>query len=204
MMFVVAGRSGATYSDDFNRANGGLGSNWVTLTAAPVISSNKAQGGTTGPVNASTVYGARWTAALLSDAQESIATAVTPTGTASLGLGAGPFLRCNSSGDRVEALVTNNTCFIFTRISGTPTQRASQAGLTINSGTVVRITAIGNLYSVYLAGSGTPTVTWTDSGGVIAIGSTTRYVGLTVITSEDFAGNPSYSYALDDWSAADI
>jgi hypothetical protein len=200
---VIVPSGGVSYSDNFDRANGGLGANWVTITNAPVISTNKVQGGTTGPAGASTVYGARWTTALLTDAQEVTSTAVTPTGTASLGLGAGPFLRCNSSGDRVEALVTNTTAYIFTRIGGTPTQRASQAA-TINSGTLVRLTAVGDVYSVYLGGSGTPTVTWTDSGSVIAIGSGTRYVGLTAITSEDFASNPSYSYALDDWTASDI
>lgn len=204
MMFVVAGRSGATYSDDLNRANGGLGSNWVTLTNAPVINTNKAQGGTTGPNNAATIYAARWTSALLTDTQRVDCTVQTPTGTAALGLGSGPIVRCDSSGNRVEALCTNNSVHIFTRISGTGTQRAQQTGLTINSGTAVGLTAVGNVYSIYLAGSGTPTLTWTDSGNLITIGSTTRYVGFVSIAQKDIGGNPSYGYAIDDWVGADL
>src|SRR5579863_1167033 len=46
-------------SDNFNRANGGLGSNWTTMTGtnAPQISSNLLQPGTANTVNA-----AFWTA----------------------------------------------------------------------------------------------------------------------------------------------
>lgn len=196
--------TGVTYTDNFNRANGALGSNWTTLTAAPVINTNKAQGGTSGPNSAATIYAARYTTAVLTDTQRAECIVVTPTGTAALGLGAGPIVRCDSSGNRVEALVTSNSAHIFTRIGGTATQRAQQTGLTIASGTAVKLTAVGNVYSLYLAGSGTPTVTWTDSGNVITIGSTTRYVGFVSIAQKDGFGNATYAYAIDDWVGADI
>ena len=41
----------ATFSDNFNRANGGLGSDWTTNTVAPVIYSNVATGSSGGGVD---------------------------------------------------------------------------------------------------------------------------------------------------------
>lgn len=205
MIFVVAHRPGITYNDNFNRSNGALGANWVTIGShGPVVSSNRAQAGTSGPSNAGTVYVARYTSPVFGDGQKADCNVVTPTGTSALGLGGGVMVRANTSGDRVEALVTSNSAHIFTRIGGTATERAVQTGLSVSSGTALRLTAIGNLYSLYLAGSGTPTTTWTDSGGVIDIDSSTRYVGIVCIAQKDIGGNSSYGYAIDDWAGADL
>lgn len=204
MMFVIAHRPGVTYSDDFNRANGGLGSNWTTLTNAPVIASNVAQAGTTGPSNTFTVYGARWVDPVLTNNQEVSCTVHTPPAPSTPTLGSGLVLHCDSSGNRVEAVIASDAVYFFTRISGTGTQRASQT-VTVNSGTAIRATAVGNVYSIYLAGSGTATLTWTDSGNLVGSGSSNRYLGLITLSQKNIGGSISgYGYNIDNWVGKDL
>ena len=53
MPFLQPSAHAATVSDNFNRANGGLGSNWTTVsgTTAPQIVNNTAQPGSAGTLN---------------------------------------------------------------------------------------------------------------------------------------------------------
>ena len=202
---ATAEETGVTYSDNFNRANGALGSNWVTIAETPLIVSNQAQGGTTGAINTYTQFRARWTNAVLTDTQEVSGTVGTPSTAATPALAGGLILRCNSSGDHVSASITNTAVYIVTRTSGTDTQQATTGSLTIPAGTAVRFTAVGNVYRIYLNGSATPTATWTDSGNLIAIGSGTRYVGLFTSAHKNFIGTTDqFGYCIDNWVGKDL
>lgn len=187
-------------ADTFNRADGAIGSDWTGAITAPVIATNRAQAATP-PTSTTTVYGAKHVTALTSDSQEVTFVPIAPTTGSALGLGGGAFLRCAASGDRVEVAVTNTQAVISTRIGGTGTSRAT---VSISTPTAVRMTAIGNVYSVYINGSGTPAATWTDSGGLIAIGSGTRGVGIVCVGSTNAINQTTRGYAIDSWTAQDL
>lgn len=192
--------SGLVLADDFNRSDGALGASWTTIGTAPVIATNRAQGAT--PSLGQTVYyAARHTTALSGDSQEVVFYPVAATAGPSAALGGGAFLRCDSSGNRVEIAITNTQVIIGTRISGTATNRATASA---SSPTSVRLTAIGNVYTAYLDGSSTPAVTWTDSGNLITIGSTTRYAGIVVVANTNFASQTTRGWGIDSWTAQDV
>ncbi len=198
-------QTAANYSDAFP-VDGPMSSNWVTLPNeyAPVVASQAARAGSTGPNGAGSVYGARWKDPVFTDTQEVTFNVVTPAQGAALGIGGGGILRCNSAGDRAEALITNSSVHVFTRIGGTAANRAS-ANLSVPTGTAVRFTAVGNVYRIYLNGSGTPAVTWTDSGGLIGIGASNRYVGIVTVGQKSGDGTVvQYGYAIDNWIGRDL
>ncbi|MEV0080922.1 hypothetical protein AB0H58_31305 [Nocardia neocaledoniensis] len=191
---------GQLLTDDFNRADGGLGASWTTLGTAPVIATNRVQGAT--PSLGQTVYyAARHSTALTSDSQEVSFTPIAATAGATPSLGGGAFLRSDTSGSRVEIAITNNQIIIGTRISGTATNRATA---TVTPPTTVRATAIGNVYSAYLDGSPTPAVTWTDSGNVIPIGVNNRFAGVVLVANTSFGSVTTRGWALDSWTAQDL
>lgn len=66
------------------------------------------------------------------------------------------------------------------------------------------MTAVGNVYSVYINGSGTAAATWTDTGGLIAIGSGTRGVGVLTVGSTNAINQTTRGYAIDSWTAQDL
>ncbi|MGV9742856.1 hypothetical protein [Nocardia farcinica] len=190
-----------TIVDDFNRADDGMGPDYTTLGAqAPVLVSNRVQAASP-PNNTSLIYAARHNGLLLSDNQEIVFAPIAATAGSSLGLGGGAFLRCSAGGDRVEALVTNNQAVVNTRIGGTAVNRAAAS---ISTPTSVRMTAIGNVYSIYVNGSSTPAVTWTDTGAVIGIGPSTRHAGVVCVGSTSNFGTVSRGYAIDSWTARDL
>lgn len=196
---AVAVKVGVSLSDDFNRANGALGANWTAIGTAPTIVTNRAQAGTPG-FNSTVFYAARHVTALNGDTQEVTFVPIAATANAAATVGGGAFLRCDSSGNRVEVAITSTQVIIGTRISGTATNRATASSTGTPS---VRMTAVGTLYSAYLNGSGTPAVTWTDSGGLVSIGSGNRYAGIVTATIDSF-GSVSRGWSIDSWTAADI
>ncbi|MFI7527494.1 hypothetical protein [Nocardia salmonicida] len=187
-------------ADTFNRADGALGASWTGAITAPTIVTNRAQAGTPA-TNVTTLYGARHVTDLSSNDQEITFVPIASTTGSALGLGGGGFLRCAASGDRVEVAVTNTQCIISTRIGGTGTSRQT---VSISTPTSVRMTAIGNVYSVYINGSGTAAATWTDTGGLIAIGSGTRGVGIVTVGSTNAINQTTRGYAIDSWTAQDL
>ncbi|MGW5514254.1 DUF7257 domain-containing protein [Nocardia africana] len=200
MMFVVAGRPGITVADDFNRADGGLGSNYTTIGAnAPVIATNRAQGGSPG-TNLSLTYMARHNTTLATDTQEIAFTITTPTAGSTPSLGGGVFLRGTTGGDFVCVSVTNTQAFINSYIGGTFTNRATGSISTPTNG---RLTVNGNVYQVFINGSGTAAATWIDSGGLIGIGASNRSVGV-LFNSQNSFGTITRGYAVDDFTARDV
>ncbi|NEW40764.1 hypothetical protein GV794_01830 [Nocardia cyriacigeorgica] len=189
------------YGDNFDRANGGLGANWAVMGtwSQPVINGNKAQGGTTAPTSQGRVYTARYVSPLRGDTQEVEFAVANPTGTAALGIGGGGFVRANSTGDRVDLIVTNNSVHIMTRVGSNTVDQASATGLpAIAAGTVFKLRCVGNVYTGYRAG--VQVVQWTDTGGVIAIGSGTRYSGVVCVEQKNQLAQSSWGWAIDNWS----
>lgn len=190
------------YSDNFDRANGALGANWATMGTwpPPVINGNKAQGGTTAPTSQGRAYAARYASALRGDTQEVEFIVVNPTGTAALNIGGGAFVRANSTGDRVDLIVTNNSVHLMTRIGSNTVDQAAATGLpTIAAGTAFKLRCVGNVYTGYRAG--VQVVQWTDSSGLIAIGSGTRHAGVLCVEQKNQLGSPSWGWAIDNWVA---
>lgn len=192
-------------TDDFNRADGGLGSDWTTISNAPVIATNKAQGGTTGASGATTIYASRNNNLFTADTPEEVVfTLATPTGTAALGNGGGAWLRgtsgtASATHSRVSVGFTNSMCYInLWNGTGGANQQTFAFG-TFTSGMVVRFAVVGNVYSAYVDGSGTATVTWTDSFNYIS--QSNHYWGIETVTSENFSGIPSYGFAIDTITA---
>ncbi|NEW33859.1 hypothetical protein GV791_14990 [Nocardia cyriacigeorgica] len=193
--------TGITVTDDFNRADGGLGANYTTIGAnAPVIATNRAQAGVPGYNAGNVVYLARHNTALTSDTQEISWNIIAPTANTTPSLGGGCFLRSTTGGDMVLVSVTDTQVHINTRIGGTFANRATGS---VSSPKSARLTAVGNVYSVYINGAGTPAVTWTDSGGVIGIGGSNRSFGIYASAANSF-GTVTRGWGIDAFTARDI
>ncbi|MBO0885102.1 MAG: hypothetical protein J2P17_33175, partial [Mycobacterium sp.] len=139
----------STASDNFNRANGGLGSNWTTVagTVAPKIVSNKVQPGTAGAVNS-----AYWSANTFGGDQFAQATLPNSSGTQY-----GPGIAVRLSGGTGYFLWYGNaagTVSIWRMDSSASwTQLAHSANLTISPTDVWKIQAVGSTISAYQNGS---------------------------------------------------
>lgn len=207
---VVATMSALTIADDFNRANGSLGSSWVGFdTGTPIISTNRAQAGTTGASNTTTIYAARHASQLLTDNIEVSFTTIAPTGTYDSARGTAAFVRASAgtvmaSRDGVVMGVINNAAYLNTYIGGTFTQQTTASSLNIPAGTVIRCRAVNNVYSMYAGESTTPFLTWTDSGNIVTKGAGRRHWGIEMVGSKNFAGSSSVGYGIDAVSAKDM
>ncbi|MFF0546966.1 hypothetical protein ACFYTF_29430 [Nocardia thailandica] len=199
---ATATKVGVSLADDFNRADGALGSNWTAASTAPTIATNRSQAGNPGGTNLTVVYAARHNTVLATDSQEVSVVLTTATANGSTALSGGAFLRSTTGGDRVEIAIISGTVQILSFIAGVRTQRAVNSS--IGTPTSGRMTAVGNVYTAYINGSGTAACTWTDSGNLIAIGSTTRSVGHLTVGQTNGIGQLSRGYAIDSWAAADI
>jgi hypothetical protein len=108
----------------------------------------------------------------------------------------GPVVRCNSGFTQwVMAGSDASGIYIMTATSGsggTVTVRATY-GTGPASGDVIKLQAVGNLYTLFR--NGASVATWTDSGGVISIGPSNRLCGLFV-SHGNFNGSCSMSTAL--------
>ncbi|MFI6168862.1 hypothetical protein ACIBCN_18925 [Nocardia sp. NPDC051052] len=190
--------------DNFNRQNGGLGSDYITIDNAPVIATNRAQAGTPGNGSGTVLYGARHKTPLTTGNQQILFTVInpdTPAGQINLALNGGCFLRGSATDPkiRVEALVSASQAFIVTRV-GSVLTRASGP---IPTPSAVRFTAIGNTYRVYINGSTTPAATWMDTDGAIGTGTANLSVGVVTFADTSFGGATTRGYAIDEFSARD-
>lgn len=195
---------GVTYGDDFNRA--ALGGNWPVIgSLAPVIAGgDRVQAGTGGAINTTSAYVARYIDPVTSDNHRSSAVLVAPSGSANLNLGVGLWVRGTSGGDRVEAVITPSAVTVFTKTGGsggTSTSRHTQSGLSIGTGSLAELVAIGSTYTVYI--NGAAVASWTDSGGVIPIDASHRHVGIAPMSNRNFSSSYTYGWALDDWIGRD-
>lgn len=190
-----AAASGVAVSDNFNRANGGLGANWTTITgdSAPAIASNVVSGG----------GGARWSANTFADNQYS-EMAPAWNGNVPGQTDEGAVCRCASGAATYYVAVAqtsdNGTDFdysiiLYKYISGAQTNLGSAAlgtGGGGNSGTLIRLECSGASIKVYTlathGGSKTQQISVTDSA--ITSGS----VGIKMLIDGQ----------LDNWYGGDL
>jgi Putative esterase len=206
-------------SDDFNRADGALESNWTTVsgTAAPTISSDTLQAGTPGVLNS-----AYWSANTFSSDQYAQASLPNSSGTQ---YGPGIAVRLsNSTGYLLWYGNTPDTVSIWRMDSSTSwTQLAQSATLTTSSTDIWKITAVGSTISGYQNGklvvqttdtnytSGSPGVwlyfaanqitNWSGGDMTYSVGGTLS--GLSGTATSDGSGSGSGTSASDDFNRAD-
>ena len=181
----------AVFADDFNRANGTLGSNWTYRngSADPQIASNRAaMGGTTDGY-----YQTTWVDPCLTATQfaecDMVSSSEQPSGI---------LLRYSASGVGVILSWTNNNLAISTTTgwagAGLTNRTGDVASGTTLAGKRLRLTAVGNVYTGYV--NGEQKIQWVDTGNIIP--TTGRLGGLTV-RRQSFTN----SGTLDNWAFGD-
>ena len=183
--------SAATVSDNFNRANGGLGSNWTTATgtAAPAIVSNTLQVGTASKLNS-----AYWSASTFGNDQFAQANLPASSGTQ---FGPGIAVRLSSTKGYFLWYGNNsNTVSLWRMDTATSwTQLKQSSALTISPSTDVwKIQAVGSTISGYQNGKlvvqATDTKITSGSPGVWLYNSSNQ---ITNWSGGDVSTGPTYS-----------
>ena len=168
-----------TVTDNFDRADGGLGANWTSIGTAPVIASNKARA-----TAVSTSCRAAWSTAI-GDGTVSLyveCTVVLNGG----GSYTGPLLSeaNNSKAESYGVVISNDGTEVYlTRTTGgTDTDIATANNLSISNGVAYRLRLewwVGGTVKVYLDGAA---VGWTSgSGSDTAV--TPSYAGIQFYTA---------------------
>jgi len=180
----------ATISDNFNRANGGLGSNWTTVsgTTAPQIVNNTAQPGSAGTLNS-----AYWSANTFGSNQYAAASFPNSSGT-----NYGPAIAVRLSNSKGYFLWYGNsasTVSIWRMDSSSSwTQLKTSAKLTIAATDVWQLQAVGSTLTGYQ--NGQPVVTTTDTHYTTGGPGIWMYYATNQITNwsgGDVATTPAYS-----------
>jgi hypothetical protein len=138
-------------SDNFNRANGPLGSNWTTLsgTSAPAISGNQLTAGTPNTVNA-----AYWSANSFNDDQYVQAQFTTPEVSGKYGPGIAVRMSASGHGYVLWYGNTDSTVTIFRMDAPNNLVTLKQsAALTISTTDTWRLEAVGGYLSAYQNGN---------------------------------------------------
>ena len=180
---LVPSADAATISDNFNRANGGLGSNWTTVTgtAAPQIVNNTAQ-----PSSAGTLNSAYWSANTFGSNQYAAASFPNSSGT-----NYGPAIAVRLSNSKGYILWygnSANTVSIWRMDSSSSwTQLKASAKLTIAATDIWQLQAVGSTLTAYQ--NGKQIVTTTDTH------YTTGAPGIWMY----YAGNQ-----ITNWSGGDV
>ena len=187
---LVPSAHAATVSDNFNRANGGLGSNWTTVsgTVAPQIVSNTVQAGSAGTLNS-----AYWSANTFGSNQYAAASFPNSSGT-----NYGPAIAVRLSNSKGYILWygnSANTVSIWRMDSSSRwTQLKASAKLTIAATDVWKLQAVGSTLTAYQ--NGKQVVTTTDTHYTTgAPGIWMYYAGnqITNWSGGDVATTPTYS-----------
>ena len=157
------------YSDNFNRANGSLGSPWVTLIGAPAIDTNAAIG-----VTAVVDNGAMYDVAIADDQFSEVT--ITSTDTGGLYGDGGPATRMSNVGGTyyykcgLSLQGSSATLAIYKNNNGSYTQFGSTVAVATATHTV-KITSIGSTHKGYLDGveiiSGTDTQLTSGRAGLV-------------------------------------
>ena len=184
---LIGAAAGAAYaasvSDNFNRVNGALGSNWSTVagTTAPAIANNVLQAGTAGRVNS-----AFWSGS--SFGSDQFSQAIMPS---SSGTQFGPGVAVRLAGSRGYFLWygnSANTVSLWRMDSATSwTQLRASSALTISASDVWKVQVVGSTLSGYQNGNLVVQVT----DGTYASGSP----GVWLYYSAN---------RIDNWSGGDV
>src|ERR1700691_2453746 len=188
--FLLPSAGAVTVSDNFNRANGGLGSNWTTLggTTAPQIVNNTAQPGSAGTLNS-----AYWSASTFGSNQYAAASFPNSSGTnygpaiaVRLSNSTGYFLWYGNSDDTVSIWRMDS--------SSSWTELKASAELTVSPTDVWQLQAVGSTLTGYQ--NGKQVVTTTDSNYTTGAPGIWMYYATNQITNwsgGDVATTPAYS-----------
>lgn len=178
--------------DDFNRANSGtIGSNWTEFAEygnGLIINTDRL--GTQAQTFSGSGGGIRWGTPCTTDDMFSEITylAGSPSGL-------DPFVREDGNDNSVRGRVLPGGAWSIRALGDTV--RASGSSASLTSGAVIRIEAVGNVYTLKVNGSAVGS--WTDSGGLLTPGPTRRRVGLRLNVSQN-----NGSVWMDDWSGGDL
>jgi hypothetical protein len=178
-------------SDNFNRVNGSLGSNWTDMTDGGLAVSSQAvtgtkSNGTSGDIRTAESYA--------NDQYSQVTlTSTLLTGTQWIG----PVVRAQNGGQNLYAGLYEWTSgspqlVLSKRINGTWTQLGTYSGGTLAAGTQLTLTVLGN--TLALSQNGTPLVTASDNSlasgapGIIANGLATadNWAGGTAVFQADY------------------
>ncbi|MCZ1070840.1 hypothetical protein [Rhodococcus sp. A5(2022)] len=199
----------AGMSDNFNRADGSPGSNWlqrrITGTTNAVIASNAVQAGV--PSTSSGDNATNQTALVFTPAVgvNNFASEATIVSTPASGYFAGVLVRSDAAMDNYVvglAAGRDDTAGLWTSIAGTLTRRATFATDAFQAGDVMIVEASGTTYTVKRRRSGTVStiVSWSDSAQVMPSGSSNRHGGLYVLSVRS-TFQTNYGPKLDNWAA---
>lgn len=209
MAMVVRAPYKVDQSDNFNRANGGLGSSWTGWNfggqsgVGPAISSNVMAWGATTNNNTNTKQGATWNTALNTTDQIVQGKFVTDWSNALVN---GCLVRCTSTFTKGVAMYTHDAnVYIDTYASATWTNRynASHSGWNIND--ILQVRVIGNLY-IFVANPDTSPVikgSWQDTSNVYPVDNTMRYGGLMGNSDCNIFGAQGFAPFMDDFRIRD-
>jgi hypothetical protein len=188
--FLQPSAHAATVSDNFNRVNGGLGSNWTTVsgTTAPKIVNNTAQPGSAGTLNS-----AYWSADTFGGNQYAAASFPNSSGT-----NYGPAIAVrlsNSKGYFLWYGNSANTVSIWRMDSPSSwTQLKASAQLTVAATDVWQLQAVGSTLTGYQ--NGKQVVTTTDTHYTTGAPGIWMYYATNQVTNwsgGDVATAPTYS-----------
>ncbi len=180
-------------TDDFNRADGGLGSNWSSSIGSMSIVSNKVNYG-------SGVNAAYWSANSFTADQYS---EITFSGTAeSLTQCDGPAARANGSGDFYWVVkCSDNVLYVQRVIGGTPTLLTSCLdAVTTNDVLRLEVSGAGATVTleVYINGSLSSCGTFSDTDGARILS------GSPAISGYAYAGSAPWGGAINAWAGGNL
>lgn len=201
--FDATVRTTALYTDDFNRANGAIGSNWGPSSPQPTINTNAAQNSTT---SGNTPQLVEWLGGELSSEHYAVTVTIkTPVGTnrstqtyfyvTARGNGT-----ATQNDDRVVLVVSGAALSsgIYTLSSGGTFTRRTTITDAFVSGDDATLEVNGNVYTAYRNGVAIGPA-WTDSGGVVPTGVGRRGFGFG---TQPY--NSGYGFAIDQIVAEDL
>ena len=188
--FPQSSAHAATISDNFNRANGGLGANWTTVSGAtaPQIVNNTAQ-----PGSAGTLSSAYWSANTFGSNQFAAASFSNSSGT---NYGPGIAVRLSSSKGYFLWYGNSASTVSIWRMdsSASWTQLKASAQLTIAATDVWQLQAVGSTLTGYQ--NGKQVVTTTDTNYTTGAPGIWMYYAANQVTNwsgGDVATTPTYS-----------
>jgi hypothetical protein len=181
----------APSTDNFNRANGAIGSNWTQPPASGAtlnVSSNTVVASTT-----STFCVAFWNGATFADDQYSQAKVTQISGSA--GEAPGLIVRAKTGVDQCYVMFpTSAGEKIFTYSGGSYTEIATTGGANVVNGNVIKFEALGSAGSVTLNVYRNGSLLLTTTTGTVYTGGSP---GINIIAT---TGTPS----LDDWEGSNV
>lgn len=202
---------GQQFTDDFNRANGSLGSNWLVNSGTPAqIANNAAQAFTTSTTSTPVSWGICNAMQFASaDAQYIEVICVTPAssgvsslasflilsnpGTPGTGMSMGLMFYNNSSGIAIYSL-SGQSATLRQGYSGTPT---------LGTGTKVAFSCVNGVYTGYVndVQVGTP---FTDSGNIVPRDASHRYGGFLLQGNKPSFSAETFSMNIDTVTLKDL